>query len=127
MTDNAPAAVHVPGGVVRRWAGALLVNLVIGIPAVVAAACARWYAEHGHCGDEDLRRRDLDGCTYDQIENSGFVLFGLVLFGALVLWLVLLLDVRRPLAEGRPLAPRLWTLPAVLLPYALLTAAAAAG
>jgi hypothetical protein len=36
-------------------------------------------------------------------------------------------NVRSPLSTGRPLMPRLLTLPAVLLPYALLVAAAKSG
>lgn len=107
----------------RQAAAPLLVNLLIGVPTTVVVACARWYAAHGHCQYEDLARRGLDGCTYDQIESSGFVLFGLVLFGALVLLLILLFDVLKPLRRERPLPPRPWTLPAVFLPYALLVAA----
>jgi hypothetical protein len=111
----------------RRYVGGLLVNLLIGIPTVAAVVCARWYAAHGHCSYGDLGQPDLDYCSYDQIESSGFVRFGLILFGALVLLLILVFDVLRPLSKERPLTPRLLTLPAVLVPYALLLAAAKTG
>ncbi|WP_217249505.1 hypothetical protein [Streptomyces sp. AC602_WCS936] len=103
--------------VLRGCLPPLLVHLLIGVPAFLTVLCARWYVAHGHCGDEDLRRRDLDGCTYDQIETSGFVLIALFLLGAFVLLLLFLYDVR-PLRAGRSLRPRLLTLPAVLVPYA---------
>lgn len=74
---------------------------------------------YGHCEYDDLGRRDLDGCTYDQIENNGFALIVLILIGSLVLLLLLLFEVLRPLHAGRPLRPRLLTLPAVLIPYAV--------
>lgn len=109
---------------IRRYWVPLLVNLLIGIPAIPVILCARWYAAHGHCEYDDLGRRDLDGCTYDQIENSGLVLFMLVLIGLFVLLLVLIADVLRPLIRERPLGPQLLTLPAVLLPYVLLDVAA---
>ncbi|MFE0456842.1 hypothetical protein ACFW2D_37285 [Streptomyces sp. NPDC058914] len=108
---------------VRRIAVPLLVNLLIGIPTLVAMVCARWYVAHGHCEYDDLGLRDLDQCTYDQIENSGFVRFGLILFGGLVLLLILLFDILRPLAREASLKPRLWTLPAIFLPYTLLVTA----
>ncbi|MFJ4617616.1 hypothetical protein [Streptomyces sp. NPDC088812] len=114
-----------PAALVRGYFTALLVNLAIGVPTVVLVWCARWYAAHGHCDNGDLARRDLDGCTYDQIENSGFVLAGLVGAGLLVAVLVLVFDVLRPRARKQPLGPRLLTLPAVLLPYGLLATAAA--
>ncbi|MEU5889012.1 hypothetical protein ABZ835_19535 [Streptomyces sp. NPDC047461] len=95
----------------------LLVHLLIGVPAALAILCTRWYIAYGHCEYDDLDRRDLDGCTYDQIENGGFALIAMILFGTLVLLLLLLFDVLRPLYRGRPLAPRLWTLPALLIPY----------
>ncbi|MEU8990377.1 hypothetical protein AB0C98_28740 [Streptomyces sp. NPDC048558] len=97
----------------------LLVHLLIGVPAALAFVCARWYIAYGHCEYADLGRRGLDGCTYDQIENSGFALIALTLIGSLVLLLLLLFDVLRPLRAGRPLKPHLLTLPAVLIPYAV--------
>jgi hypothetical protein len=112
----------------RRYLAPLLVNLLIGIPTIVLILCARWYAAHGHCDLVDDRRlTDLDGCTYDQIDNSDFVFIGLIATGLLVLVLLLNFNVRSPLSTGRPLTPRLLTLPAVLLPYALLVAAAKSG
>ena len=103
----------------RRYLPPVLVHLLIGVPAALAAVCARWYIAYGHCEYDDLGLRDLDGCTYDQIENSGFALIALILFGSLVLLLLLLFDLLRPLQAGRPLKPRLMTLPAVLIPYAV--------
>ncbi|WCN05835.1 hypothetical protein [Streptomyces sp. M92] len=103
--------------VLRGCLPPLVVHLLIGVPTFLTILCARWYAAHGHCGYEDLRRRDLDGCTYDQIEAGGFVLSALFLLGAFVLVLLLLYDLR-PLRTGRPLGPRLLTSPAVLVPYA---------
>ncbi|MCX5328817.1 MULTISPECIES: hypothetical protein [unclassified Streptomyces] len=97
----------------------LLVHLLIGVPAAVAILCTRWYIAYGHCEYADLGRGDLDGCTYDQIENGGFALIAMILFGVLVLLLLLLFDVLRPLYRGRPLTPRLLTLPALLIPYAV--------
>ncbi|KKD07708.1 hypothetical protein [Streptomyces sp. WM6386] len=97
----------------------LLVHLLIGVPAALAILCTRWYIAYGHCQYDDLDRRGLDGCTYDQIENSGFALIAMILFGTLVLLLLLLFDLLRPLYSGRPLAPRLLTLPALLIPYAV--------
>ncbi|MFE9677514.1 hypothetical protein ACFYO5_25875 [Streptomyces sp. NPDC006259] len=111
-------------GPARRVLAPLLVNLLIGVPTAVLVACARWYAEHGHCEYADLGRRDLDQCTYDQIESSGFVLFGLITSALLVVGLIVVLDVVRPLTAGRPVTYRLLTLPAALLPYALLLTAA---
>lgn len=114
------------GDAVRRYAAGVWVNLLIGVPTAAAVACARWYAAHGHCGGvDDTARLELGGCTYDQIENSPFALFGLVLFGGLVTLLVVLFDVVRPMSREHPLTPRLLTLPAIFLPYALLAAAAA--
>ena len=109
----------------RRYWTPLLVNLLIGVPMIAVVLCARWYAAHGHCDLDDLRRPDLDGCTYDQIENSGLVLCALVVTGLFVVLLVLIADVFLPRSRRRPLRPWLLTLPAVLLPYALLSAAAA--
>ncbi|PAZ13960.1 hypothetical protein CLM62_20980 [Streptomyces sp. SA15] len=103
----------------RGYLPPLLVHLLIGVPAALAVLCARWYIAYGHCEYDDLGRRDLDGCTYDQIENNGFALIALIWIGALVLLLLLLFDVLRPLYAGRPLKPRLLTLPAVLVPYAV--------
>ncbi|MEV0116584.1 hypothetical protein AB0H77_25590 [Streptomyces sp. NPDC050844] len=103
----------------RCYLPPLLVHLLIGVPAALAVFCTRWYIAYGHCGYDDLGRRDLDGCTYDQIENNGFALIALILIGSLVLLLLLLFDVLRPLHAGRPLKPRLLTLPAVLIPYAV--------
>jgi hypothetical protein len=97
----------------------LLIHLLIGVPAALAVLCLRWYIAYGHCDYDDLGRRDLDGCTYDQIENSGFALIALILISGLVLLLLLVFDVLRPLNAGRPLRPRLLTLPAVLIPYAV--------
>jgi hypothetical protein len=110
---------------IRRYRAPLLVNLLIGIPMIAVMLCARWYTAHGHCDLDDLRRPDLDGCTYDQIENSDLVLCALVVTGLFVLLLVLLADVFLPRSRRRPLTPWLLTLPAVLLPYALLSTAAA--
>ncbi|MFE1438848.1 hypothetical protein [Streptomyces sp. NPDC058739] len=107
---------------IRRYPLPLLVNLLLGVPALVPLLCARWYLAHGHCGQDDLRRPDLDHCTYDQIESSGFVLFGLVGGGLFVLALVLLADVLGPLRRERPLTPWLVTLPALFGPYAALSA-----
>ncbi|MFF4276927.1 hypothetical protein [Streptomyces sp. NPDC001536] len=101
----------------RGYLPPLLVHLLIGVPAALAILCMRWYIAYGHCDYDDLGRRDLDGCTYDQIENGSFVLIGLTLIGVLVVLLLLLFDVLRPLYAGRPLKPRLLTLPAVLVPY----------
>jgi hypothetical protein len=103
----------------RVYVPPLLVHLLIGVPAALAVLCARWYIAYGHCEYDDLGRRDLDGCTYDQIENNGFALIALILIGALVLLLLLLFDVLRPLHADRLLKPRLLTLPAVLIPYAV--------
>ena len=108
----------------RRLLTSLLVNLLIGIPTAALVACARWYAEYGHCEYEDLGRPDLDQCTYDQIESSGFALFGLVTSALVVVSLVVLFDVVKPLRAGHPLTHRLLTLPAALLPYVLLMTAA---
>ncbi|MEU2288668.1 hypothetical protein ABZ614_43505 [Streptomyces sp. NPDC013178] len=122
--DPSPA----PPSTLRRYLVPLLVNLLIGIPTIVLVACARWYAAHGHCqGIDDMERLELGGCTYDQIEDSSFVLIGLITTGLVVLPLLLLFNVLRPLAQDRPLKPRLLTLPAVLLPYVLLLAAAKNG
>ncbi|MFJ1808798.1 MULTISPECIES: hypothetical protein [unclassified Streptomyces] len=111
----------------RGWLPPLLVHLLIGLPTAVVVLCARWYLAHGHCAYEDLGRRDLDNCTYDQIENSGMVLIVLVLFAAFVALLLVLFDGLRPLRTGRSLRPRLLTLPAILLPYAAYLTCAANG
>ncbi|GAB7103198.1 hypothetical protein JCM4814A_15120 [Streptomyces phaeofaciens JCM 4814] len=105
-----------------KYAVHTLAHLLIGLPAAVALLCARWYVAHGHCGTEDLRLPGLDNCTYDQIEDSGFVLIGLILFGVVSGLLLLLYDYLRPRLAERPLMPRLLTLPAVLLPYAVYVA-----
>ncbi|MFF1543777.1 hypothetical protein [Streptomyces sp. NPDC058291] len=102
----------------RGFLPPLAVHLLIGLPTAVVVLCARWYLAHGHCDQGDLRRRDLDLCTYDQIENSGFVLTALVLFAGFVALLLVLFDGLGPLRTGRPLRHRLVTLPAILLPYA---------
>ncbi|WP_369247961.1 hypothetical protein [Streptomyces sp. R41] len=119
-TPARPAVLVEVAAVIRRFWAPLLVNLLIGVPAIAVMLCARWYAAYGHCGLEDLDRTDLDGCTYDQIDHSGGVLGVLVVTGAFVLLLVLIFDVFRPLSRGHALKPRLLTLPAVLLPYVLL-------
>ncbi|MER6414512.1 hypothetical protein [Streptomyces humidus] len=102
----------------RRLLPPLAVHLLIGLPTAVVVLCARWYLAHGHCDYGDLHRRDLDLCTYDQIENSGLVLPALVVSSAFVALLLVLFDGLGPLRTGRPLRPRLLTLPAILLPYA---------
>ncbi|SES35188.1 hypothetical protein SAMN04487983_104458 [Streptomyces sp. yr375] len=98
--------------VLRSYLPPLLAHLLIGLPTAVVVGCARWYVAYGHCGSADLDRRDLDHCTYDQIESSAFVLVFLVVFAVLVALLLVLYD------GLRPLRPRLLTLPAILLPYA---------
>ncbi|WP_314221756.1 hypothetical protein [Streptomyces zaehneri] len=108
--------------VLRGWLPPLLVHLLIGLPTAVVLLCVRWYLSHGHCAYEDLGRRDLDHCTYDQIEDGGFVRITLVLFAVFVALLLVLFDGLRPLSKGRPLKPRLLTLPAILLPYAVYAA-----
>ncbi|QJT02915.1 hypothetical protein G9272_23655 [Streptomyces asoensis] len=105
--------------VLRGYLPPLLVHLLIGLPTAVVVLCARWYITYGHCTYEDLGRHDLDHCTYDQIENSGFALIALVLFAAFVALLLVLFDGLRPLRTGRSFRPRLLTLPAILLPYAV--------
>jgi hypothetical protein len=106
----------------RRYLPPLLVHLLIGLPTAVVVLCARWYLAHGHCDYADLGRRDLDNCTYDQIEDSGFVLTSLVVFAVFVGLLLVLFDGLRPLKAGRSIGPRLLTLPAILLPYAVYAA-----
>ncbi|WP_329219348.1 hypothetical protein OG352_22755 [Streptomyces sp. NBC_01485] len=103
----------------RSYLPPFLAHLLIGIPTAVVVACARWYIAYGHCGDDDLDRRDLDNCTYDQIESSVFVLIILVVFAVLVALMLVLYDWFRPVKAGRSLRPRLLTLPAILLPYAM--------
>jgi len=105
---------------VGRYGVPLLVNLLIGVPAIAVWESARWYAAHGHCGLDDLDRPDLDGCTYPEIDHSGPVLVFLVVTGLFVLLLVLIADVLLPLRRERPVKPWLLTLPAVVLPYLLL-------
>ncbi|MER6953700.1 MULTISPECIES: hypothetical protein [unclassified Streptomyces] len=109
-------------GALRGWLPSFLGHFLIGLPTAAALLCARWYIEHGHCGYEDIGVRDLDNCTYNQIEDSGMVLIMLVLFGVLVALLLLLFDVLGPLRAGRSLRPRLLTLPLILLPYAVYVA-----
>ncbi|MFD3837813.1 hypothetical protein ACFWWC_16330 [Streptomyces sp. NPDC058642] len=99
------------------WLPPLLVHLLIGVPAALAILCTRWYIAYGHCEYDDLDRPDLDGCTYNQIEDGGFALIAMIMFGTLVFLLLLLFDVLRPLYTGRSLKPRLLTLPALLIPY----------
>ncbi|MFH9550780.1 hypothetical protein [Streptomyces sp. NPDC017435] len=111
----------------RGWLPPLLAHLLIGLPTAVVVLCARWYLAHGHCSDGDLRLRDLDNCTYDQIENSGFVLIALALSAAVAGLLLVLFDGVRPLRTGRSLTPRLVTLPAILLPYVVYVTCAAPG
>ncbi|WP_333740657.1 hypothetical protein [Streptomyces sp. IBSBF 2806] len=108
----------------RGFLPPLAVHLLIGLPTAVVVLCARWYLAHGHCDYGDLRRRDLGLCTYDQIENSGFVLIALVASSAFVVLLLVLFDGLGPLRTGRPARPRLLTLPAILLPYAAYAALA---
>ncbi|MFC4506904.1 MULTISPECIES: hypothetical protein [Streptomyces] len=108
----------------RRYGVPLLVHLLIGLPTLPALLCARWYAAHGHCDMDDYGRSGLRGCSYDQIEDSGFVLIGLFLFGGIVLLLLLLYDVLRVRYAGLALRPRLLTLPAVLVPYVAYVVAA---
>ncbi|MEU9312724.1 hypothetical protein [Streptomyces sp. NPDC048256] len=109
--------------VLRGCLPPLLVHLLIGLPTAVVLLCARWYLSYGHCTYEDLGLRDLDRCTYDQIEDGGVVRITLVLFAVFVALLLVLFDGLRPLRTGRPLTFRLLTLPAILLPYAVYAAA----
>lgn len=102
----------------RGFLSPLAVHLLIGLPTAVVVLCARWYLAHGHCDTGDLRRRDLDLCTYDQIENSDFVLVALVMSAAFTALLLVLFHGLGPRRAGRPVGPRLLTLPAILLPYA---------
>ncbi|WP_327316571.1 hypothetical protein [Streptomyces sp. NBC_01235] len=118
---SALSALSAPS-VLRSYLPPLLVHVLIGLPTAVVVLCARWYIAHGHCDYGDLGRRDLDNCTYDQIEDSGFVLIVFVLFAVFVGLLLVLFDGLRPLRTGRSLRPRLLTLPAILLPYAVYAA-----
>ncbi|MEU5276142.1 hypothetical protein [Streptomyces asoensis] len=110
--------------VLRRWLPPFLAHLLIGLPTAAALLCARWYLAHGHCAYDDLGLRDLDQCTYDQIESSGFVLTALVVLAAFVALVLVLFDGPRPHGTARSLRPRLLTLPAILLPYAVFVACA---
>ncbi|MFD3453257.1 hypothetical protein ACFWVC_13870 [Streptomyces sp. NPDC058691] len=106
----------------------ILVNLALGVPAVVPLYCAWWllteYLPMDCRSVSDASAPGFSGtCDYHVLDHAGPVMFLLALSGLFVLALVLLVDVAVPRSKGRPVRP--WALAGLVVPVPFLALLAA--
>ncbi|MGC9540907.1 hypothetical protein [Streptomyces sp. UG1] len=106
----------------------VLVNLLIGIPAMVPLHSLWWLTQRSWFGHESVVGRSstiIEVCGAD-CDRVGVATLTVTVVGMLVLLLVIVADVLVPLHRDRPLAPWLTTMSLVLVPYVLFQAVSSA-
>ncbi len=99
-----------------------LVNLALGVPAMIPLHLARWllteYLPMDCHSSDDLTRPGLTNCDYHTLDHAYPVMFLLAVTGLFMLALILVVDVLRPRQRGT------WLGMAVLIPvpFAVCTA-----
>ncbi|MEU2427952.1 hypothetical protein ABZ611_00260 [Streptomyces sp. NPDC007861] len=119
VAEEAPASGDGP----RRppWVSGL-VNLLVGVPAIVPLYCAQWLLtkylpmDCRDAGDIAV----ATNCDYHTLDHGGPVMVALALSGAFVLALMVLVNGALPLALGRPLRTWLGSAALIVVPYAAL-------
>lgn len=110
-----------------RWPP-VLVNLLIGLPAMVPLHSLWWLARRSWSGYGSVAGRSstiVEVCGGD-CDRAGLATLTVTVAGLLVLLLVLVADVIVPLHRDRALAPWLKAIPLVLVPYVLFQAVSSA-
>ncbi|GII56290.1 hypothetical protein Pth03_46790 [Planotetraspora thailandica] len=109
-------------------AGPALVNLALGVPAIVPLYLGRWllaeYMPMDCRSVEDLAKPGLTNCNYTTLDHASIVMFLLVVTGLFTLALVVVIDVALPFGRGRRLAAWLGTAVLIPVPFAVLLALA---
>lgn len=108
---------------ISPWRAAL-VNLALGVPAIVPFHLAWWllteYLPMDCRTTDDLGKPGLTNCNYTTLDHASVVMFLLAVTGVLVLALVIVVNVLRPRRRGQHLATRLGTAVFIPLPFAVL-------
>ncbi|MET7617918.1 hypothetical protein [Streptomyces sp. NPDC005408] len=105
------------------WAP-VLVNLLLGVPAIAPLYCAQWLLTQ-YLPMDCRTLADVGvatNCDYHTLDHGGPMMLLLLVTGALVLAMALLVDVVLPLARGRRLRSWLGSAPLLLVPYTALWA-----
>ena len=100
-----------------------LVNLVLGIPAMVPLDLAWWllteYLPMDCRNMEDVGRPGHADCEYTTLDYAGPAMFMLAVTGLFMLVLILMVDVVLPLRRGDRLGRWLGTAVLILAPFAV--------
>lgn len=103
-----------------------MVNLALGVPAMIPLCLAWWllteYLPMDCRSVEDAARPGLADCNYTTLDHAGPVMFLLAVTGLLMLVLVLVVDVLLPLRRGDRLGTWLGTTVLILAPFTVCTA-----
>ena len=107
----------------------VVVNLVLGVLAVVPLYCAYWLlTEYVPMDCESIDEASAPGftgdCFYPTLDHAGPVTAVLAVTGLPVLALPAVVDVQRPLARGQRLGPWLGSAALVFVPFGALWAVA---
>jgi hypothetical protein len=105
-----------------------LVNLGLGVPAIVPLYLAWWllteYMPMDCRNVEDVGKPGLTNCNYTTLDHAGPVMLLLAVTGVFILALVVAIDVVLPLRRGRRLAAWLGTAVLIPIPFAVCLALA---
>lgn len=108
---------------VSPWRPAL-VNLALGVPAVLPLYLAWWllteYLPMDCRTTADLATPGLTNCNYTTLDHAGVVMFLLAATGVLMMALVIAVDVLRPRRRGQRLTTWLGTAVLIPLPFTVL-------
>jgi hypothetical protein len=111
------------GPVIPRLVIPGLVNLALGVPAVIPLYVTYWLLTEYlpmDCRDiGDMARPDVRNCNFHTLDHAGPMMFLLALTAALLLALVVRVDVLRPRARDDE-RPGRWLAAAVLIPVPFL-------
>ncbi|GHF44578.1 hypothetical protein GCM10010218_27490 [Streptomyces mashuensis] len=125
-TSRPASAQTAPGRQPEHSRGLLapvLVNLALGVPAMLPLYLAWWlltaYLPMDCHTLEEAARPDVTNCHYTTVDHAGPVMFLLAVTGALLLAVALVVDVVLPLRRGRRLRPWLGAAALIPVPYAL--------
>ncbi|WP_208607482.1 hypothetical protein [Streptomyces curacoi] len=101
-----------------------LVNLALGVPAIIPLYLTYWLLTEYlpmDCRDiRDMARPDVQNCNFHTLDHAGPVMFALALTGALLLMLVVMVDVLRPRTRPDD-GPGRWLATAALIPVPFAT------
>ncbi|MER6423398.1 hypothetical protein [Streptomyces sp. NPDC001137] len=96
---------------------ALLVNLLVGIPAMVPLYSLWWLSERRWGGSViDRASTIVEVCGAD-CDRTGLAMWTATVTGLLVVLLLVVTDVLVPLHRDRPLGPWLKAIPVVIVPF----------